>query len=187
MILGPVLCAPLVAVAGTIYPAYRTYKAVASGEAEAMVRWMQYWMLFSMLSLVEAFADAVGAYLPFYYEGKLLLVLWLSADKFQGATFLCKKHVEPFLAAHQAAIDEQLDFLVSRAKNLKVEDMRSLVEWAQTKGGELAGGAAIASAKAAPAKAKAKPEQEDKPDEPEEVEVKEGYPVAEEKELKKDM
>ena len=151
----------LVAV-GTVYPAYATFKVTAAGEAEAMACWLHYWFIFACLSLVERGLDLAGAYLPFYYEAKILFFLWLYLDKFQGATFLFKKFLEPSLLKHQPAIDENLDFVVNRAKALNAEDMRKLVEWAQTKGqGAIATAAAKGAAPSKPTEKPASPEPSD--------------------------
>ena len=36
-------------------------------------------------------------------------------DKFKGATFLCKKHLEPLLADKASVIDAQIGFLYGTA------------------------------------------------------------------------
>ena len=82
---------------------------------EVTTRWLQYWMVFALFTMVESIVDMVGAFLPFFYEAKLLFMLWLSLDKFQGATYLYKRFIEPALDQHHGSIDEQLNFVVDRA------------------------------------------------------------------------
>ena len=99
-----VLASAVLALVGTVYPAYATAKAVTAKETDEMTRWCQYWLIFAMMSLVAFAVDMVGSMLPFYWEARVVFALWLVADKFKGATFLCVKYVEPALATHQATI-----------------------------------------------------------------------------------
>lgn len=175
MIIGGMLAAPILLCAQTIFPAYATYKAVVANEAEGMARWLQYWLVIAALSLVDGILDMVGAYLPFYLECKIAFVFWLSLDKFQGSTFLFKKYIEPLLSDKTEAIDEQIDFLTTRVKNFKVEDVRTLVNWLSSKDmkaviNTVSAAAAKKAAVAGEAISKASvPEQADKPQEPEEI------------------
>ena len=59
-----------------------------------MTRWLHYWIIFAVFSVVQTALDMVGSYLPFYYEIKILFFLWLWVAKFEGATFLFKKYLE---------------------------------------------------------------------------------------------
>jgi len=171
MIVGPIVTAPIIALTTTVYPAYATAKAVVAKETEALTRWCQYWLVLALISLMMPVFDMVLPVLPLYYEAKIAIAVWLVADKFQGATFLWQK-LEPHLVAHQDTIDAKIDFLLARAKNFQVEDVRALAEWAQ--GAVGAAGASVPSGVAA-AKAAAKKsvekaaEQDDKPQEPEEI------------------
>ena len=42
---------------GTVWPAYQSYKAVASKDAETMARWLQYWLVFAVLTLAGPTID----------------------------------------------------------------------------------------------------------------------------------
>ena len=95
--------------------------------------WLTYWLIFAMFSSVEFLLDGVGAYLPFYYEAKVTFLLWLTLDKFQGATLLFDKYIAPLLAQHSPAIDSQIDFLTKKAQNLKMDDLKNVAEFLQSK------------------------------------------------------
>jgi hypothetical protein len=179
MLLGYYMSVPITAVTATVYPAYRSYKAIASKDAEEATRWLQYWVVFALFSYMEFVFDFVSTYMPFYYEGKLSFLLWLSLDKFQGATKLFEKFILPTLDAHSGLIDEQMASVTSRVQNFKVEDVRALMEWATDKANSLqsaASGAApkavASSPKKAPKAKEAKDEiPDEKPEEPEEIDV----------------
>lgn len=175
MLVGPYLAAPVLACIGTFYPAYATAQAVTSKEPEALTRWCHYWLVFAALSLVMPVVDMVGVMLPFFYEAKLAFMVWLVYDKTKGATYLCQKYLEPFLAQHQAAIDENIEFIFSKVKSLKMDDVRALAEWVQaTANGNAKLASGLKAAKEAVKGVQDKvggmspPEQADKPMDPDE-------------------
>jgi len=176
MIIGSLTSAPFLMAAGIIYPAYSTWKGLQKGDPSTMTRWLQYWMIFALFTTVEWALDLVGAYLPLYYEAKLAFMVWLVAERFQGATVLCKKYVEPLLLQHQGAIDEHLTLASSKLANLKIEDVGAMVNYV-TEMASKAQPSATAAAKptAAAAKSPAKPivmgkeVQKEAPQEPDET------------------
>ena len=136
MIIGQVTSAPFLLLAGVVHPAYQT-QGPRQRQHHQSARWLQYWMIFVALSQIEFF-DMIGAYVPLYFEAKLLFVLWLSTTRFQGATLLCEKYVKPFLKTHESKIDEQIAFVSARAANFKVEDVGAAVNWITAKAETLA-------------------------------------------------
>jgi len=177
--LGYYTTLPVIASAATVYPAYRSYKAIASKDAEEATRWLQYWVVFALFSYFEFALDFVGAFVPFFYEAKVSFLLWLSLDKFQGASKLFDKFIQPTLDAHSGVIDEQMATISSRVQNFKVEDVRLAVEWASEKANSFSAAAGAPKAVAATSPAKKAPKAkeakdeipEEKPEEPEEIDV----------------
>jgi len=129
MLLGPLISAPLITIAGVVSPTYNSLKSLQAQEEGARVRWLQYWLIFALVSPVLSFLDLCSGFIPLYFEAKVAFVLWLSLDQYQGASLLCKKYLEPLLMQHQNTIDETLVFAVKRVKSLKAEDVRTLVDW----------------------------------------------------------
>jgi hypothetical protein len=158
MILGHMLSTPLILVAGVVYPAYATFKATQpEADAKETTRWLHYWMIFAAFSTVEWLLDLVGAWVPFYYELKLMFVLYLVTARFKGASAICTKYVEPVLSQHQSAIDEQLKSVSDKASNFTVDDVGKLVNWVTTKAEGYAGKKAASQPKPAAAAAAAAP------------------------------
>lgn len=180
VIIGPLIASPIIFVVGSVWPAYQTYKAVVESEASMMSRWLQYWFIFALFSQINSMVDMVGEYLPLYWEAKVAFFVWLTVDKYKGATYLFDRYAKKALGDKTAAIDEQIDFLAARAKNFKVEDVRTFANWASSKdmramvdslSTAAAKKTAALTAGAAKAAERAGPEQsaEEKPQEPEEV------------------
>ncbi|XP_039282865.1 uncharacterized protein LOC111056540 isoform X2 [Nilaparvata lugens] len=107
------LCRWIVLLFGTLYPAYASYKAVRTKNVKEYVKWMMYWIVFALFTCVETFTDVfIGFWFPFYYEIKIVLVLWLLSPATKGSSFLYRKFVHPMLAKREPEIDEY----IARAK-----------------------------------------------------------------------
>ncbi|XP_059145994.1 uncharacterized protein LOC131933222 [Physella acuta] len=94
---------------GTLYPAYASYKAVRTKNVKEYVKWMMYWIVFALFCSVETFSDVFLSWLPFYYELKIVFVLWMLSPMTQGSSFLFKKFVHPQLARREKDIDEMIE------------------------------------------------------------------------------
>ena len=54
--------------------------------------------------------------LPGYHHAKLLLILWLSLPRFEGAAMLWSRWVLPLLVQHEARIDARLEEMQQRVE-----------------------------------------------------------------------
>lgn len=87
----------LMLTAGTLYPAYRSYKAVRTKDVKEYVKWMMYWIVFALISCVESLADVIIAFwFPFYYELKIIFVIWLISPWTKGASLMYRNVSHPF-------------------------------------------------------------------------------------------
>ncbi|TKR77306.1 hypothetical protein L596_018303 [Steinernema carpocapsae] len=104
----------IILVAGTLYPAYRSYKAVRTKDVREYVKWMMYWIVFALFCFAETLADIfVAFWFPCYYELKIAFVVWLLSPWTKGASILYRKWVHPTLSKHE----REIDALLERAKN----------------------------------------------------------------------
>ncbi|XP_028390829.1 receptor expression-enhancing protein 1-like isoform X2 [Dendronephthya gigantea] len=95
---------------GTLYPAYRSYKAIRSKDTKEYVKWMMYWIVFAIFTTAEIFVDTiVGFWLPFYYEIKVLFLFWILSPTTKGSSILYKKFVHPFFIQHEKDIDSYIE------------------------------------------------------------------------------
>ncbi|KYB29439.1 Receptor expression-enhancing protein 2-like Protein [Tribolium castaneum] len=97
---------------GTLYPAYASYKAVKTKNVKEYVKWMMYWIVFALFTCAETFTDVFFSWLPFYYEIKIILVIWLLSPATKGSSILYRKFVHPALSSREQEIDEY----ISKAK-----------------------------------------------------------------------
>lgn len=90
------------------YPAFQSYKAVIDGTPDLHAQWLTYWVVNSYFTVFEYFADIGLAWIPFYYEGKVALLIWLVAPRFNGALKLYNRFINPYLEKYENDIDTGL-------------------------------------------------------------------------------
>lgn len=98
----------LILVCGTLYPAYASYKAIRTRNAKEYAKWMMYWVVFAFFLSIETFSDVFLSWMPFYYELKIVFVIWLLSPMTKGSSFLFKKFVHPQLKKREKEIDEYI-------------------------------------------------------------------------------
>lgn len=108
-------------VLGTVYPAYASYKAISTKNVREYVKWMMYWIVFAIFTSFESIADIfVGFWLPFYYELKLLCLIWLicpvSRDSL-GSSVLYRQFVHPTLKSKEKEIDKMIGKIQEQGYN----------------------------------------------------------------------
>lgn len=99
----------LILILGTLYPAYRSYKAIKNRDVKEHVKWMMYWIVFALFTTLETFLDIFFSWFPFYYEIKILFILWVLSPATRGSSLLYKKVVHPLLIAREKEIDELIE------------------------------------------------------------------------------
>ncbi|XP_076005723.1 receptor expression-enhancing protein 3 [Genypterus blacodes] len=104
---------------GTLYPAYYSYKAVKTKNVKEYVRWMMYWIVFALYTVVETVTDLTVAWFPLYYELKIAFVIWLLSPYTRGASLIYRKCLHPLLSSREREID---DYIV-QAKERSYETM----------------------------------------------------------------
>ena len=71
------------------------------------VHWMTYWIVFGLITLTEEVTDMfLGFWFPFYYECKILLLVWLLSPATRGSTFLYRQVIHPTLTSREEDIDD---------------------------------------------------------------------------------
>ncbi|KAM8836067.1 receptor expression-enhancing protein 3 [Spinachia spinachia] len=93
---------------GTLYPAYYSYKAVKTKNVKEYVRWMMYWIVFALYTVVETITDLTLAWFPLYYELKIAFVIWLLSPYTRGASLIYRKCLHPLLSSREREIDEYI-------------------------------------------------------------------------------
>ncbi|CAL1526447.1 unnamed protein product [Lymnaea stagnalis] len=95
---------------GFIYPAYASVKAIESHDKEDDTKWLTYWVVYSVFSLVEFFSDIFLFWIPFYWLLKCIFLVWCFMPvPWNGSHTLYYRFIRPFILRHQDRIDTALD------------------------------------------------------------------------------
>eukprot|EP00802_Teleaulax_amphioxeia_P020838 Tamp_21140.p2 GENE.Tamp_21140~~Tamp_21140.p2 ORF type:complete len:158 (+),score=40.60 Tamp_21140:363-836(+) len=105
---------------GVLYPSIESYKALKTENKDDDSQWLSYWIIFSLFTLVEFFLDIVLAWIPLYYEAKLIGLLYLALPQTRGALKLFQDHQDKLDLLYKQAI-EQLNKIQAPAKTDKAE------------------------------------------------------------------
>ena len=125
------------AVLGAVYPAYRCFKTIERGSAEELKAWCVYWVVFAALDTLDNVTDQALFWLPFYYEAKLALVVYMWHPKFRGAEALYSAYVKPLLTVHERKIDQAIEDAGNKAKDLATSQGMRAVNYIRTASGSL--------------------------------------------------
>ncbi|CAN0539495.1 unnamed protein product [Ectocarpus sp. 12 AP-2014] len=63
----------------------------------------------SVFALVEIFVDFFVSWVPFYYEAKIVLIVWLAMPRYQGASQIYRRLLHPYLDMYEDNIDNGLE------------------------------------------------------------------------------
>lgn len=91
--------------AGFIYPAYQSMKAIESTRLEDDRRWLVYWVVYSSLSIIEFFSDWLLFWIPFYFAIKAALLVWCAHPTYNGSMVLYHQFVRPVFLENEAKLD----------------------------------------------------------------------------------
>lgn len=105
---GFILCGMglIASLVGFLYPAYASFKALETKQQDDDKKWLTYWVVYGLFSIIEHFTDLILFWLPFYFEMKIALLIWCMYPSAHNGSMLCYKRViRPFLLKHEDDID----------------------------------------------------------------------------------
>eukprot|EP00792_Barthelona_sp_PAP020_P003608 TRINITY_DN1573_c0_g1_i2.p2 TRINITY_DN1573_c0_g1~~TRINITY_DN1573_c0_g1_i2.p2 ORF type:complete len:149 (-),score=30.58 TRINITY_DN1573_c0_g1_i2:1054-1500(-) len=98
----------LIIVFGLLRPAFSSFKALRSPQEDDDRKWLTYWIIYACFASVEFVADVLIKWFPFYFEMKLIVLLWLSLEKFNGSIVIFEKYVSPWLMQNEENIEAKI-------------------------------------------------------------------------------
>eukprot|EP00887_Chlorella_sp_A99_P006574 scaffold3.g6574.t1 len=105
--LGDGTCRLALCLFGYAYPAYQCYKALERKKGEGE-KWLTYWVIMALFTAVAPLTDAFVFWLPFYYEAKLALPIYLWWNDLAGAGHVYATYLQPLVARHEPTLDARL-------------------------------------------------------------------------------
>ncbi|KAI0094372.1 TB2/DP1, HVA22 family-domain-containing protein [Irpex rosettiformis] len=90
-----------------LIPCYSTWKALSHRPTSdpELERWAMYWVCIGGLVALENVAQWLLSWIPFYWEVKTILLLFLALPQIQGSTFIYQTYVQPFFRRNETDID----------------------------------------------------------------------------------
>mmetsp|Transcript_86977 Transcript_86977/g.174005 ORF Transcript_86977/g.174005 Transcript_86977/m.174005 type:complete len:158 (+) Transcript_86977:91-564(+) len=104
---------------------YQSFKAVISEDPSDDTQWLTFWSVYSVFTFFEEFGlrYVITCFTffgqSFYYEIKAAIIVWLMF--FNGAEFIFKTFVKPFMAEYQKTIDDAVKKASDMAEEKKNE------------------------------------------------------------------
>jgi receptor expression-enhancing protein 1/2/3/4 len=89
------------------YPCIASFKSVQKRDPEAHTQWLMYWIAVSFFMVFEMFGEFFMSWLPFYYEVKIIIIIWLST--FRGGEVIYQKLFAPYLIRWEREIDAGIE------------------------------------------------------------------------------
>ncbi|MES1914427.1 MAG: hypothetical protein MHM6MM_006503 [Cercozoa sp. M6MM] len=103
---------------GFVYPAYRSFKAIESGDKDDNTQWLMYWVVYSFV-VIEAFTDMLFWIVPFYTWLKLGLLIYMM--KYDGGRVIYKNLCAPYLRKSE----DKIEALLTKASEVVEEVQKS--------------------------------------------------------------
>ena len=84
---------------------------------------MMYWIVYALFSAIESVLDPLLIFwFPFYYECKMLVLLYLVSSSTRGSSLIYKSWIHPGLSHNEAEIDLAI-------QNIKMRSMETGKRW----------------------------------------------------------
>jgi len=102
---------------GFLYPAYASVKAIESKEKDDDTKWLTYWVVYSVFSLVEFFADIFLFWVPFYWFFKCAFLSYCMLPfSWNGSLTIYQRLIRPFVLKHEKELDSAIDKVAGAAQ-----------------------------------------------------------------------
>jgi len=111
---------------GFLYPAYCSMKAIESPQKGDDTKWLTYWTVYALLSIVEYPSDLLLHWFPFYWLVKAIFFtycFWPTENN--GSVLLYEKIIRPRFLKHQGDVDDAINKIVGGASKLVTQKLLS--------------------------------------------------------------
>ncbi|KAH7106749.1 TB2/DP1, HVA22 family-domain-containing protein [Auriculariales sp. MPI-PUGE-AT-0066] len=94
-----------------IFPAYASYKSLSHRPVldADLERWVKHWTVLALVVAFEILFEWVIEWIPFYWELKTFVLLFLALPQTQGAVYIYDQQLLPFLSRNEQHIDSGLE------------------------------------------------------------------------------
>ena len=94
---------------GFVYPAYVSISAIESSRKDDDTKWLTYWVVYAIFSIVEFFADIIVGWFPMYWLTKCVFMVWLMLPTdLNGSMVIYNRIIKPYYLKHHSVIDDTI-------------------------------------------------------------------------------
>ncbi|EEH03938.1 HVA22 domain membrane protein [Histoplasma capsulatum G186AR] len=104
-----------------LFPIFASYKALRSSDPSQLAPWLMYWVVMSIVLLVESWTYFIIGWFPFYSWIRLFALSYLVLPQTQGAKMLYREYIDPFLCRHERDIEHFISKTHDSAKSAGLE------------------------------------------------------------------
>ncbi|CAK7227107.1 hypothetical protein SBRCBS47491_006457 [Sporothrix bragantina] len=119
----------LASIASFLFPLFASYKALNTSDPAQLTPWLMYWVVLSVVVLVESWMDWILVWVPFYQYFRLFFLLYLVLPQTQGARVLYQTHLHPWLTQHEAQIDEFIGSAHARMRSAGMHYLKQAIAY----------------------------------------------------------
>ena len=111
-----------------LLPVFASYKALRAADLAQLSPWLIYWIILSLILLVESWTVFILGWLPFYSWVRLFVLSYLVLPQTQGAKLLYTNYVEPFIASHEHQIEVFIGDLHEQGSKAGLGYLKQLID-----------------------------------------------------------
>ncbi|XP_011310578.1 receptor expression-enhancing protein 5-like [Fopius arisanus] len=91
---------------GFIYPAYCSMKALETPKKDDDTKWLTYWVVFAVFTIIEFFSDFIVGWFPVYWLFKCVFYIWLMVPlEYNGSLIIYHRFIRPKFIQYQPKVD----------------------------------------------------------------------------------
>jgi len=111
LLFGNTVVALLCSLLATLYPTYSCLKAVRNNNEEEQRRWVEYWIVMSLLYVTDLiFSPLLSTFVPFFWLVRLSVLVWCIAPSANnGSSVIFARVVYPLFLKFGKYIDDNVD------------------------------------------------------------------------------
>ncbi|PGH01584.1 hypothetical protein GX51_05149 [Blastomyces parvus] len=116
-----------------LFPIFASYKALRSANPSELAPWLMYWVVMSIVLLVESWTYFIIGWFPFYSWIRLFALSYLVLPQTQGAKVLYLQYIDPFLVHHELEIEQFISKAHDSAKSAGLEYLYKAIDFVREK------------------------------------------------------